>query len=287
MRMLMRALTEISKISDVNSAEWLSSAENSVEFLKESVKSERLVLFASLPAVYIHGVLVPLRNLNPPDQIELSADFVTLGDSWIIEHVTGGGKPDRVYLEPPLATAGKSLKRGEKLIFMRSFAGRVTTPIEISQKLVHALDLHFIHEKNAYCRLDENGDLEEVISIIEQSSSDWTKHITVVAILAKEFAEYMRLSNMGLVIFFDFTRTPRNFSRWSEQRRFDHKARDLFYDGGVMPGHASYVNGRMIVRPTITRRQIVRTRMEARSGANRQYALFKAIDLKTGNRLEV
>jgi hypothetical protein len=54
-----------------------------------------------------------------------------------------------------------------------------------------------------------------------------------------------------------------------------------------MPGHASYVNGRMIVRPTITRRQIVRTRMEARSGANRQYALFKAIDLKTGNRLEV
>ena len=74
--------------------------------------------------------------------------------------------------------------------------------------------------------------------------------MTVVTILMKEFAEYMRLSDMGMVIFFDFTRVRHgSFNGWKDQEHFDHNARDLFYHGGVMPGHGSYVNGRMIVRP--------------------------------------
>jgi hypothetical protein len=288
MNRIMQALSKLSKLPEENAAEWLSSAESAVDFLKENVQSERLVLFASLNSVLIHAVLAPLKNLDPPDQDDLNDEFLMIDDKWAIEHSSGGGKSDEVYLSPPMHRHGKTLKGGEKLIFLRSFAGRDEIPLELSQKLIHALDLYFIPERNAYCRLDENGDLENVIEITEKRGKGWSEYTTVVTILTKDFAEYMRLSDMGMVIFFDFTRTnPRSFSGWSGEKHFEHKARDLFYHGGVMGGQGSYVNGRMIVRPTITLDEIVSAHMELRNPSKREYATFKAISLKTGERIEV
>jgi len=285
---LLRTFASISQIPKTDAGAWLSCAEKSIEFLKQTVQSDRQILFASGACALIHGVLAPLGNLNPPNQEELSRDFVSLDAAWAIDHVSGGGKPDRVYLSPPLGRQGKSLEDGEKLYFRRFFAGSKRRPIEISQKLVHALDLHFIEERNAYCRLNEDGDLEDVICITEDREGSWTEHVTLVTILTKEFSEYMRLSGMGMVIFFDFTRVDhRSFNGWSGQQTFNRSAPDLFYNGGVMPGHASYVNGRMIVRPSVTMEQIVQARMNARDPASRQYATFKAVDLKTKERIEV
>jgi hypothetical protein len=287
MKRIIESLTKISKIPATGAAEWLSSAESSVEFIKENVQSERIVLFASMAHVLIHAVLAPLKNLNPPDQRDLSHDFILIDDSWRIEHASGGGKPDRVYLAPPLGRHGKSLKGGEKLFFRRSFSGSDARPIELSQRMVHALDLHFVPERKAYCRLDADGDVEDVISIFEQSSGDLSQCVTVVSILSKDFSEYMRLSNMGMVVFFDFTRVPRGFGGWTKGKHFDRKGRDLFYHGGVMQGYASYVNGRLIVRPVITRAEIIRSRRDAWDRSKQQYAVFKAIDLKTREHIEV
>jgi hypothetical protein len=288
MNRIMQRLAEISRLPASDVSDWLSSAELAVEFLKENAQSEKVVIFASMGCTLIHSVLAPLANLNPPDQAELAHDFVQLDDTWAIQHVSGGGEPDRVYLAPPLDDQGKTLKGGEKLLFKRSFVGTSESHIELSQKLVHALNVHFVQERSAYCRLDENGDLLDVINMVEENTKDWTESVRVVTILAKDLAEYMRLSEMGMVVFFDFTRTRRgSFNGWGEQEHLDYRTEDLFYHGGVMPGHASYVNGRQIVRPAITLAQIVRAHMEERNPSNRQYAVFKAVDLKSGNHIEV
>jgi hypothetical protein len=251
--------------------------------------SDTIILFASMESVLIHAVLAPLDLLDPPDQKDLSDDFIQLDDGWMIEHVSGGGEADRVYLAPPLSGRSKTLQHGEKLVFQRSFAASSERPIEISQKLVHALDLHFVAERNAYCRLDEDGDIEDVITITEANHDGWFQSSsTVVTIRAGEFVEYMRLAGMGMVVFFDFTRVRWGaFSGWSGQKHFDHKGRDLFYNGGVMAGHGSYVNGRMIVRPAISYEEVVAEHMEKRNPSNRTYAKFKSINLKTGERMEV
>lgn len=285
---VLRALAAISEIPEANAGDWLSSAEDSIKFLSANVQSEKLVLFASMPCMLIHAVLGPLKHLNPPDQEDLSNDFIMPDAAWAIEHASGGGEPDRVYLSPPLGRHGKSLAGGEKLFFRRAFSGTEKRPIEISQKLVHALDLHFVEERNAYCRIDDDGDLEDVISIIERHHKNWLEDVTLVTISARDFWEYARLSRMGMVIFFDFTRVRYgSFNSWNGQRHFDHKERDLFYNGGILPGHASYVNGRMIARPRITVAEIVRSRKQARDPLSRQYAVFKAIDLRTRERIEV
>jgi hypothetical protein len=287
MKRLIEALRKISQIPETGKADWLSSAESSIEFIKENVQSDRLVLFACMPHVLIHAVLAPLKNLNPPDQDDLSHDFIFVNESWRIEHASGGRKPDRVYLAPPLGRHGKSLKGGEKLFFQRSFPGSDARPIELSQKLVHALDLHFIPERNAYCRLDADGDLEDVILIVDQLSADGRENVTIVSIIARDFDEYLRLSNMGIVVFFDFTRVPSTFNGWTRESQFNHKAQDLFYHGGVMPEHASYVNGRLVMRPRVTRAEIVRARKEAWDPSKQQYAQFKAVDLKTREHIEI
>jgi hypothetical protein len=266
---------------------WLSSAEEGVEFLKQHTQASTTILYASVGSVLIHAVLAPLENLDPPDQEDLSHDFITPDASWMIEHVSGGGETDRVYLAPPMDRHGKTLRNGEKLVFRRSFVASPENSTEISQKLVHTLDLHFIEERNAYCRLNEDGDIENVITVTEIPGSDWHRGV-VVTILTKDFAEYMQLGGMGMVVFFDFTRTRRgSFSGWSNVTPINFSARDLFYHGGVMTGHGSYVNGRMIVRPAITYEEIVASRVAGRRGTAREYATFKAINLKTQEPIEV
>ncbi|MBY3188794.1 hypothetical protein [Rhizobium laguerreae] len=271
-----------------NAGVWLGGAEDGVSFLKDHLKSNEVILFASMNAVLIHGVLVPELALQDADHEQLSREFLTTDVSWIIEHVSGGGEPDRVYLEGPLRRLGSTFNEGEKLVFKRFFsARRDLTPIEISQKMVHALDLHFMTERNAWCRLDEDGDIEEVIKIIEEHSDDWSQDVTLVTILTKDFEEYMRLSNSALFYFFDFTRTqPGSFNGWSEVDPINFDAPDLFYHGGVMGQSGSYINGRMIFRPTITYEEIVAAHMERRNPSVRQYATFKAIDLKTQASIE-
>jgi hypothetical protein len=256
-------------------APWLEGAEEGVNFLRDHLQGELTVLYASLNAVYVHGVLVPEAVLEGIDHEELSREFVSPDSSWIIEHASGGGQPDRVYLDPPLRRLGERFKDGEKLVFKRSFSGRKgPPPVEISQKLVHALDLHFIEERNAWCRLDDDGDIVEIIKIVREHFDDWTQDVTLVTIPTKEFAQYMRLSGAALLYFFDFTRTdPRSFPGWNNTTPINFDAPDLFYHGGVI-GRGSYVNGRMIVHPANTYEEIVAEHMERRNPASRQYATF-------------
>jgi hypothetical protein len=211
----MDKLLSLSKVPTADSEMWLISAEASVEFLKENAKTDEIVLYASLPHVLIHGVLAPLDRLQPPDQDDLLRAQVFPDDSWAVQHASGGGEEDRVYLNPPLSTPGcKTLVGGEKLVFRRTFheVPSKATYTEISQKLVHAFDLHFLEERGAYCRLDSHGDIEEVIRIVDVPKSPDFDGGIVVTIRAKELAEYMALSEDGLVILFDFTRF--NFIPW-------------------------------------------------------------------------
>lgn len=281
------ALKAISHMPATGEAEWLVAAEHSVAFLKESAQSEEVVIYASGAATLIHGVLAPLKQVTPADQEELMHAFVQTDESWAIQKSYGGGEGHRVYLEAPLRS-WKSLAGGEKLVFRRSFDGvqKGESPIELSQKLVHSLGLHFVPERNAYCRLDDRGDIEDVIRVIRTDLGTARESLTAVTILAKELFTYMTLADMVLVYFFDFTRFKSvSFNGWGEHPRIDYKAPDLFYHGGSI-GNASYVNGRMIVRSTILLQQLIDDwKEESHPTKKKEYATFKIFDRK--NNVEV
>ena len=261
----MQQLFELSS-QGADADSWLTGAESSTVFLKDNARAEKVVLYASLPHVLIHGVLAPLKQLKTPDQSELGHGFVAPDTGWHIEHVSGGGRPDRVYLAPPLSPDSTNLKGGEKLIFRRHWPGAEHPTTEISQKLVHVLALHYVEERDAYCRIDEHGDLEDVIRIFDRPSEQPGESVLVITIKHQDFYEYAVLARMGVVFFFDFTRyRPGFFSDWSNQQRFESHNTHLFYEGGVKPGTGSYVNGRQIVLPPVTKRDIVRRYKQLRN----------------------
>jgi len=270
-----------------DAAKWLIGAENSVEFLKQNAQSEEVVIYAGGPALLIHAVLAPVHHVTPADQQDLMDSFASTDETWVIQRSYGGGEGHRVYLEPPLKSS-KSLAGGEKLVYQRNFHGvdKGERALELSQKLVHALDLHFVAERNAYCRLDSRGDLEDVIRVIYADLSPSNEKLVAVTILTGDLAKYMALTDLAMIFFFDFTRVDSGFAGWGEHEHIDRRAPDLFYHGGGIH-NASYVNGRMIVRSTITVQDLVAEwEEESDPQRKREYATFKIFDRKNSREVE-
>ena len=136
------------------------------------------------------------------------------------------------YLAPPFdAFNGRALVGGEKLVVRRRFESvdKGKTRTEVSQKLVHALNLYWLDEESAYCRLDENGDIEPVLRVIDLERHTEGNAGLLVTIKARDLARYMVVTNSVLVTKFDFTRVvPSAFSGWAPNGRYKEGGGDLF-----------------------------------------------------------
>jgi hypothetical protein len=254
-----------------------------VNYLKANATNDEIVIYASGSCVLIHGALALKSKATPADGADLQDSNIPMpDDSWSIQRVWGGGEGHRMYLEAPLSSGSKSLVGGEKLIFRRPFTGVTEgpSPIELSQKLVHSLDLHFVHERGAYCRLDSRGDIEDVIKVIQLNKGSTWDYLNVVTILRKDLDTFMALSETCLVLRFDFTRVRwGSFSGWGEIKRYNRDNTDLFYHGGT-DGQGSYCNGAMIVRPQVSVDDLVSAWRDEENPSRRKYATFKIYDRK-------
>ena len=286
---ILSKILPIARIPDSDPSDWLEEAEKSVDFLKLNLTSDEVVIYASGPHMWIHSVLTPDEMLNPPDHSDLSRAYIALDNSWSIERVYGGGELHGVYLKPPLDHPGcKSLIGSEKLVSIRSFDGvkGYEPPIEISQKLVHALGLHFMEERNAYCRLDDRGDIDSIIKVYRDDPRDQLQRVKLVTIQSHDLATYMALTDTSLVCLFDFTRfAMRGFNGWPKGAEDIVEDQNLFYRKRIVPQQSSYVRGHSILRTTLSPEALVKECRQDEAESNRQYASFLIIDRKNGNKV--
>ncbi len=268
--------------------EWYRNAETSVEFLKQLADDDEVPIHVIGPSFLISGILALQSRVTPPDKSDLLGHFIYSDDTWKIQRSQGGGEGHRIYLEPPLSARGcKSFEGGEPLFFKRPFHGAdVPTEVELSQKLIHSLDVHFMPERSAYCRLNDRGDFEDVIRIVKRHSGDRDRELTIVTILAKDLSIYMALTNTVMVYRFDFTRfVPSDFNGWTDASREQRVAPDLFYNVGA-GSKASFANGCMLVRPAVTVEDLVQEWKVEQDPSKREYATFKFFDSKHGRLAE-
>lgn len=247
-------LKKISQNSDPADALWLSKAEESIQFLQQCASAEEIVLYASARYVLIHGVLGLTRKLTQQKVKELqNCNFPQSNDAWAIQK-EWSSRGRRMYLEPPLESVSETLVGGEKLVFRRDLTGvdQESVPIEISQKLVHSLGLHFVPERNSYCRLNHHGDIEDVIRVFQQAEDKPGGRLDAVTILRADLDKFMALSKQSLVIRFDFTRFAEgSFSGWGALDRSEVSVDDLYYNSGSSAA-GSYCNGVLVVRSKVT-----------------------------------
>jgi hypothetical protein len=265
---------------------WLSSAVDSVDFLKKVYRGNRVILYASVDAFYVHAVLVDAAKVSPADHDDMLRAYLDASSGWRLEHESGGGQPDRMYLAGPMSSPGcKTLVDAEQLVFRRRLDGvqSARAYTEISQKLTQALDLHFVEERRAYCRVDKAGNIESVITVEDFPALRDRFPGHLVTMSAEPLMEFMAVTGTVLAAKFDFTRTDgSNFPGWEGAVRDEFRAPDLFYRTGSVPGMCSFVNGWLLVRPRLTVNELIAEKKAADDPAKRQYAEFKILDIRYG-----
>jgi hypothetical protein len=111
---------------------------------------------------------VPEERVARPDVSDLLGwNFNAHDNSW---SAVFGFHPPRVRVDPPLThTSTVSLERGTKLIYPRSFDGFIGERryYELEQAFTHLMGLHYVSERRAWCHLDEGGDVDEIVRIVQ------------------------------------------------------------------------------------------------------------------------
>jgi hypothetical protein len=255
-----------------------------VPFLRGNAIDDELIVQLSASFAFLRAVVVPKSNVDPPDIEDLVSWNLDSSSSWGIEVHYLGGTAKSISIEEPMSgTCSKSFRNGEQLVFSREFDGRQGEKhyYEILQKFAHVFDLHFLPERNAYCRLDTRGDVEDVVRIIEIPGRGDRWGTSVVTFNRAVLDEYLALTESVLVTAFDFTRfRPDGFGDWKELGAKELFAQDnLFYRHHIESGHASYMRGVHIVRSGLPKEAIIERR-DPSVEKKRDYASFVAWDFK-------
>lgn len=230
-------------------SEWIH-AEAHLAFLRENAWADDLVIYASGEYTFIHSVVVPNGRLSPVDRDDLMGWNFSPYTS-IASYVTGGGRDD-VWVERGLSGTGtKTLKDAVQLIFGRTFEGWTglgRNYYELHQEYAHLAGIHWRPEKRAYCRFNEHGDLEPVVSVTTRE--DKGSNMALVSSKWEPLEAYLAASNASLVRMFDFTLLRRSgFYGWSNEPLQEVDESDhFFYHRKVMPGYAAYTRGVQIIR---------------------------------------
>lgn len=267
---------------------WLEF-KDAISFLKENTLQDHIVLYASFSTLFMHTILVPSSLVDPPDIEDLMHWNCNTSSSWGICY--NFSEPPRVYITPPLENSGsKIISQGEQLVFSRYFEGRLGDKgyCEILQKFIQVFDLHFLAERKSYCRIDQLGDIENVIQIIELNNQERAREGTVILLKRDLLEEYMILTESVLIQTFDFTRLrPLHFSGWPNSESTEHVADgNIYYQWLIIPNYASYMRGIQIVHPIISKETVLRRYGSPRSD-ERQYASFITLDWKNSSIKEI
>ena len=221
-------------------ADWIR-AKPQVQLLKQNAQADEIILFANAPPAFIHTVIASEADVTPPNQDDL------------LEWSSGGPYTSRAGYVYSTGPEGESvsfenytpqpteLLQVKNIVFGRDRNGiddDDPTYYEILQEFVHAAELHWRADQRAYCRIDENGDLEPVVSITKRSN---TEPVTLITCNREPLELFLATTDQVLVRFYDITvLNLGKFTSWEGAVKERVIAtQDLFYDQCVHPdGHA-------------------------------------------------
>lgn len=235
--------------------EW-SEHSSFFRLLSEQRQDSSLVLYGSSfnrGSLLIKSILVPMEDLDkvkPEDMTRWDSPY----ESWSCGLVYGGGQPPRLeYSEPLSRSFPEAFRNGQQLVFGRSFSGRMENKeyYEIAPFLTHSHDLHWTPERSAWCRLDENGDVEDVISWSERAGRSGYGAATCIAIDREVMEMQMSATGTALVQMFDVTCIRENFSGWNERKEtaVQQDGFHLYFRAHREGVNGGWIRGVQIIKP--------------------------------------
>lgn len=247
-------------------ANWIEAGGH-LSLLRENALEGELIVYASGKYTFVHAALVHNDKLSPVDRNDLlgwSCNPYTT----VASYVSGGGHKG-IWIERGLHSCGsKALEDGRPLVFGRTFegwSGDDWTYLEILQEYAHLTGIHWRPEQRAYCRFDQHGDIDPIVSIASKKDGEG---VALVSLRREPLEQYLAASDSSLIRMFDFTLLRyESFSGWPDgSEAFIDESDSFFYRQKIATGHAAYTRGVQILRPLRSKSEIFSSILDNWSG---------------------
>ena len=243
-------------------------------------------------SLFVHAILVPEDDIRTAGEQALVSWSGNPFDHYHCGLVYGGGQPPRVELSSPGASFEECFPTAQRLMYGRSFEARHghTTYYELSQELTLAHELHWLDERYAWCRLNDNGDVVD-LARVERIGTDRLEPYTGVSVtIDRKLLElHMAATRTCLVQMFDSTCVTSDFSGWTSglgDKVFSNNASGLAFKYRVDVPSGSFFRGSHVLRPPLNANELG-AELYSADRAPKQYTTFITHDFKNRRLLEV
>lgn len=270
----------------------LAEQRDLLQWLKSQRSASRIALYASAfdgSALFVHSVLVPSSSIEGSwdDLPNWEGNPYDLPGCGL---VYGGGDGTRIEYTQPWQSdrQPEALSKAQRLVFGRKFEGHLGEKayFELAQQITHAHDLHWMEERQAWCRLNDEGDVIDLAGVERIERGQSGRSATLVWIDHELLETHMAATETCLAQMFDSTRVPRGFAGFNggEEKVSVNVAEGLVYKFRVA-GASSYFRGVQFIRPTRTARELGQIEY-TRAYAAKEYETFLIQDFKNGRLVE-
>ena len=258
-------------------AKWITAGMH-LDLLRKNAEENEVIIYASDKYTFIHAVTVSEEMIDLHDDDLLcwsGGPFFACAAAY-----TWGGGRDDVWIERgPAISGSKMIQTARQLVFGREIMGlpgKGDTYFEVSQEYSHLTGIHHLPEHSAYCRLDEHGDWEHVVTVGTRTPRE---DVSLVTFKREPLEEYLAASRSVLVRMFDFQLLRYGeFVAWPNGPEDVVKHDPIFYRQKIDAGKASYTRGIQIVCPSRPSAKIFSKMKREPTGETAQYVDFVAYD---------
>lgn len=215
-------LNEIPK-SDKDLDKWFNLRDE-ISFLINTTE-DYIPIYFSYKNFFLHSFIVSTSKLRKgyiEDLLGWNSGIVSYSYSYGYSY--SKGKPKKAIFKAMSDSIGaKTLVNSTPVIFYRfnmDYKGK--SFIELNQKIEHLLDIYWLEEKEAYCKIDDNGDFEEVFTV----EKDKKNQFILCTIKQKDLNFYLFLTNSTLVRVFDLDKIHDSWDFNVNYKRITNSYRD-------------------------------------------------------------
>ncbi len=199
---------EIPPTSPDARAEWVE-ARDVIPFLEKSAAGD-IPIYFSRRGFFVYAVMVPAGHLIGDYEADLMGWNFPVSRGWsYMPHETDDAI-EVVIHRPGQVVGSRVLQHAEPMIYLRHFARRVPDEsyVELDQKLIHLADVHWLDDRDSFCRLNEHGDIVDAIRIYQKEPGK------LCTIDIETLNRYLIITSQAMVQLFDVHRCP-DWSQWT------------------------------------------------------------------------
>ncbi|NSW82201.1 MAG: hypothetical protein HPY90_02850 [Syntrophothermus sp.] len=272
---------EVPVVSSQDALRTWHTHEDSLKFLLFTTDND-VPIYISGRNFFLYSLIVPLKKLGANYVEDLLKWNSTASSGYGYGYSYSKSEPMPFLSEPMEHTGSKILDDSLPVFFLRYFPGYKNREayVEINQRISHVLDIHWVEEKHAWCKLNELGEIVPIAYWVEQDG-------LILCTLQKEELEfYLFLANACLVRVFDVSRSLAWAATAPENRQDDlyKDEQNEIYARRTLLGDpynpiASIFRGFQIIRCKKPRAELL---LKLKGEEPRAYASFIIWDWKHG-----